>query len=137
MVDCLFRDGNVQKAINLYVDYYVKDVASVAKVDTSSIIQMLQNKLYEGIRRNIDLLIFVILTCKESVDKSFILLELCELNHINKPSELTEVIDVNSIGKEKVELLFFLLNNDEILKHYSIIDSFKERLSERKKTTSI
>ncbi|WP_025817452.1 hypothetical protein, partial [Hoylesella shahii] len=31
MVDCLFRDGNVQKAINLYVDYYVKDVASVAR----------------------------------------------------------------------------------------------------------
>lgn len=133
MVDCLFRDGNVQKAIDLYVDYYVKDVASVAKVDTLSIIQMLQNKLYEGIRRNINLLIFVILTCKESVDKSFILLELCELNHINKPSELTEVIDVSSNGKEKVELLFSLLNNDEILKHYSIIDSFKERLSERKK----
>ena len=133
MVDCLFREGNVQKAINLYVDYYVKDVASVAKVDTSSIIQMLQDNLYEGIRRNIDLLIFVALTCKDSVDKSFILLEFCELNNISKPSELTDVIDVESLGKGKVELLFSLLNNDEILKHYSIIDSFKERLSERKK----
>ena len=133
MVDCLFREGKVQSAINLYVDYYVKDVASVAKVDTSSIIQILQNNLYEGIRRNIDLLIFVILTCKDSVDKSFILLEFCELNNIRKPSELIDVIDVVSFGKEKIELLFSLLNNDEILKHYSIIDSFKERLSERKK----
>lgn len=133
MVDCLFKEGKVQRAINLYVDYYVKDVASVAKVDTSSIMQMLQNNLYEGIRRNIDLLIFVTLTCKDSVDKSFILLEFCELNNISKPSELTDVVDIESIGKEKIELLFSLLNNDEILKHYSIIDSFKERLSERKK----
>lgn len=133
MVDCLFREGKVQRAINLYVDYYVKDVPSVSKVDTFSIIQMLQNNLYEGIRRNIDLLIFVILTCRDSVDKSFILLEFCELNNISKPSELTDVIDVESLGKEKVELLFSLLNDDEILKHYSIIDSFKERLSERKK----
>lgn len=133
MIDCLFKDNKIQKAINLYVDYYIKDVASVAKVDTLSIIQMLQDNLYEGVRRNIDLLIFVALTCKDSVDKSFILLEFCELNNISRPSELTKVIDVESVGKEKIELLFSLLNNDEILKHYSIIDSFKERLSERKK----
>lgn len=133
MVDCLFKDGKTQNAINLYVDYYIKDVASVAKVDTLSIIQLLQDNLYEGVRRNIDLLIFVALTCKDSVDKSFILLEFCELNNISRPSELTDVIDVESVGKAKIELLFSLLNNDEILKHYSIIDSFKERLSERKK----
>lgn len=133
MVDCLFKDGKIQDAINLYVDYYVNDLASVAKVDTSSIIQMLQDKLYAGVRRNVNLLIFVALTCKDSVDKSFILLEFCELNNINRPSELIEVMDVDCVGKRKIELLFSLLNNDEILKHYSIIDSFKERLSERKK----
>ena len=60
-------------------------------------------------------------------------MEFCELNNISRPSELIEVIDVESVGKAKIELLFSLLNNDEILKHYSIIDSFKERLSERKK----
>ena len=133
MVDCLFQEKKIQKAINLYVDYYIKDVAAVAKVDTSSIMQMLQDKLYEDIRRNIDLLIFVALTCKDSVDKSFILLEFCELNAISRPSELTKEIDIESVGKEKIELLFSLLNDDEILKHYSIIDSFQERLSERKK----
>lgn len=133
MVDCLFKDGKVQQAINLYVDYYVKDVASVSKVDTQSVILYLQDNLYEGVRRNIDLLIFVALTCKDSVDKSFILLEFCELNNINRPSEIAEVLDVETLGKERIELLYSLLNNDEILKHYSIIDSFKERLTERKK----
>lgn len=133
MVDCLFKDDKVQEAVNLYVEYYVKDLASVAKVDTFSIIKLLQDKLYEGIRRNIDLLIFVALTSKDSVDKSFVLLEFCELKNIRRPSELIDVIDVEVEGKEKIELLFSLLNNDEILKHYSIIDSFKERLSERKK----
>lgn len=133
MVDCLFRDGKVQKAIKHYVDYYVKDLASVAKVDTSSIIKYLQDNLYQGIRRNIDLLIFVALACKDSVDKSFVLLELCEIQHVQYPSELIDVLLINEYGKEKLELLFSLLNDDEILKHYSIIDSFKDRLSERKK----
>lgn len=133
MADCLFKLKKIQEVINLYVDYYVSDVASVAKVDTSSIIQYLQENLYEGVRRNIDLLIFVALTCKESVDKSFILLEFCEINNIKCPSELIDVLDANVIGIRKIELLFSLLNNDEILKHYSIIESFKERLTVRKK----
>ncbi len=133
MVDCLFQDGKVQTAINHYVDYYVKDLASVAKVDTLSIIKYLQDNLYQGIRRNVDLLIFVALACKDSVDKSFVLLELCEIQKVQYPSELIDVLHVNEYGKEKLELLFSLLNDDEILKHYSIIDSFKDRLSERKK----
>lgn len=133
MVDCLFQDGKVQKAISHYVNYYVKDLASVAKVDTYSIIKYLQDNLYEGIRRNVDLLIFVTLTCNDSVDKSFILLELCELMNVQYPSGLIDVLPIQEYGKEKLELLFSLLNDDEILKHYSIIDSFKDRLSERKK----
>lgn len=133
MIDCLFKDGEIQQAINLYIDYYIKDIASVSKVDTQSIIQYLQDNLYEGVRRNIDLLIFVSLTCKDSVDKSFILLEFCEINNIARPSEITEALDVETFGKERIELLYSLLNNDEILKHYSIIDSFKDRLTERKK----
>lgn len=133
MVDCLFQDNKVQEAINLYVDYYVKDLASVAKVDTDSIIKYLQENLYDGIRRNVDLLIFVALTCKYSVDKSFVLLELCEIKNVQYPSELISALSLQEYGKEKLEVLFSLLNNDEILKHYSIIDSFKDRLSERKK----
>ena len=133
MVDCLFQDGKVQKAIDAYVDYYVKDIASVAKVDTFSIIKHLQDNLYEGIRRNVNLLIFVALACRDSVDKSFVLLELCEINNVKYPSELIEALPVCEYGKEKLELLFSLLNDDEILKHYSIIDSFKDRLFERKK----
>lgn len=133
MVDCLFRDGKVQAAINHYIDYYVQDLASVAKVDTLSIVKYLQDNLYQGVRRNINLLIFVALACKDSVDKSFILLELCEIQNVQYPSELIDVLQISEYGKEKLELLFSLLNDDEILKHYSIIDSFKDRLSERKK----
>lgn len=133
MVDCRYQEGKVQEAINLYVRYYIQDLASVAKVDTSSIIKYLQDNLYEGIRRNIDLLIFVALTCKDSVDKSFILLEFCELKNVKKPSDLISVLELESVDKSKMELLFSLLNDDEILKHYSIIDSFQNRLLERKK----
>lgn len=132
-IKCLFQQNKTQQAINEYVDYYVNDNPSVAKVDTETIIKNLQENLYEGIRRTVNLVIFVALTCKDTVDKSFILLEFCELQKAKVPSELIEKLDVNVYGVEKLELFFALMNDDETLRHYLNIDSFKERLAERKK----
>lgn len=133
MIECLFRENKVQTAINRYVEFYVKDLPSVAKVDTNSIIKYLQDNLYEGIRRNINLVIFVALTCKDTVDKSFVLFEFCEIQGINVPSELIGKLNVDELGLDKIELFFSLMNDDETLRHYLNIDSFKERLTERKK----
>ena len=133
MIKCLFQQNAIQQAINKYVDYYISDNPSVAKVDTKTIIKYLQENLYEGIRRSINLVIFVALTCKETVDKSFILFEFCELKGVRVPSELIKRLDVKEYGIEKIELFFTLMNDDETLRHYLNIDSFKERLAERKK----
>ena len=133
MVECLACQNEYQKAISLYVNYFLKDIPSVVKVDTQCIIQHLQDNLYEGVRRNIDLVIFVALACKEIVDKSYILLEFCELKGVKKPSELIDILDPQICGIDKLELFYSLLDDDEILKNYSIIESYEERLNERKK----
>lgn len=133
MIECLTCKKEYQKAISLYVKYYLEDIPSVVKVDTQCIIQHLQDNLYEGIRRNVDLVIFVALSCKEIVDKSYILLEFCELKGVKKPSELIEILDPQTYGSNKLELFYSLLDDDEILKNYSIIESYEDRLNERKK----
>lgn len=133
MIECLFCKNDIQTAIYKYVYYYISDLPSVAKVDTKSIIKHIQENLYEGVRRNIDLVIFVALTCKDTVDKSFVLFEFCEIQGVKVPSELINKLDVQTIGIEKVALFFSLMNDDETLRHYLNIESFKERLMERKK----
>lgn len=133
MIECLFLENKVQSAINKYIEFYINDLPSVAKVDTNIIIKYLQDNLYEGIRRNIDLVIFVALTCNDIVDKSFVLFEFCEIQGVRKPSELILKLDISKFGKEKIELFFYLMNDDETLRHYLNIESFKDRLTERKK----
>lgn len=128
MVKCLHDSGQTDKAITLYVDYLVTDQAATTKVDTESIVTYLQDNLYEGFRRNIDLAIFMGLNCNDGVDKSFILFEFCEAKGVNLPSELIGRLDE---PLDRQEVFFAILNDDETLRHYFNIPSLRKRLNER------
>lgn len=132
MIECHFRDGSLPKALKLYVDLYISDEPSVSKVDTTSIIKDMQDKLYCDIRRTIDLVIFVGMNCENNVDKSFILFEFCEIKGKTKPSELIVSLE-EDYEKERVEVFFRIMNDNETLRHYFNIGSFQARLEERQK----
>lgn len=130
MVKCLFLNNKVEQAISLYVDYLLNDQPATQKVDTEEIIKYLQDKLYEDIRRNIDLAIFMGLNCKDGVDKSFILLEYCETQGVERPADLIGVLDE---PEDRQEAFFAIMNDDETLRHYFNIPSLKDRLNDRLK----
>lgn len=130
IIKCLFLDKKVEQAISFYVDYLLNDQAAIKKVDTDEIIKYLQDNLYEDIRRNIDLAIFMGLNCKDGVDKSFILLEYCESQGVERPADLIEVLNE---PKDRQEVFFAIMNDDETLRHYFNIPSLKDRLNERLK----
>lgn len=130
MVKCLFLDKKVEQAISLYVDFLLNDQPATQKVDTDEIIKYLQDNLYEGIRRNIDLAIFMGLNCKDGVDKSFILLEYCETQGVERPADLIGALDES---EDRQEAFFAIMNDDETLRHYFNIPSLKDRLNERLK----
>ena len=130
MVKCLFQDKKVEQAISLYVDFLLNDQPATQKVDTDEIIKYLQDNLYEGIRRNIDLAIFMGLNCKDGVDKSFILLEYCETQGVDRPADLIGNLDE---PEDRQEAFFAIMNDDETLRHYFNIPSLKDRLNERLK----
>lgn len=130
MVKCRFMEGKIEYAITLYVDYLLYDQPATMKVDTDEIIKYLQDNLYEGIRRSIDLAIFMGLNCKDGVDKSFILLEFCESKGVERPADLIGILDESN---DRQEAFFAILNDDETLRHYFNIPSLKDRLNERLK----
>lgn len=130
MIKCLFMAGKTEQAISLYVDYLLNDQPASQKVDTEEIIKYLQDNLYEGIRRNIDLAIFMGLNCKDGVDKSFILLEYCETQGVERPADLIGALDE---PEDRQEAFFAIMNDDETLRHYFNIPSLKDRLNERQK----
>lgn len=130
MVKCLFLDKKVEQAISLYVDFLLNDQPATKKVDTDEIIKYLQDNLYEGVRRNIDLAIFMGLNCKDGVDKSFILLEYCETQGVERPADLIGNLDE---PEDRQEAFFAIMNDDETLRHYFNIPSLKDRLNERLK----
>lgn len=130
MMKCLFLDKKVEQAISLYVDFLLSDQPATKKVDTDEIIKFLQDNLYEDIRRNIDLAIFMGLNCKDGVDKSFILLEYCETQGVERPADLIGNLDE---PENRQEAFFAIMNDDETLRHYFNIPSLKDRLDERLK----
>lgn len=130
MVKCLFMAKKVERAISLYVDFLMKDQPATQKVDTDEIVKYLQDNLYEGIKRNIDLAIFMGLNCKDGVDKSFILLEFCETKGVERPADLIGELDE---PEDRQEAFFAIMNDDETLRHYFNIPSLKDRLDERLK----
>ena len=130
MVKCQFMNKKVEQAISLYVNFLLNDQPATQKVDTDEIIKFLQDNLYEGIRRNIDLAIFMGLNCKEGVDKSYILLEYCETQGVERPADLIGFLEES---KDRQEAFFAIMNDDETLRHYFNIPSLKDRLNERLK----
>lgn len=130
MVRCQFLDRKVEQAISLYVYFLLNDQPATQKVDTDEIVKYLQDNLYEGIRRSIDLAIFMGLNCKDGVDKSFILLEYCEMQGVERPADLIGVLDE---PEDRQEAFFAIMNDDETLRHYFNIPTLKDRLNERLK----
>jgi len=130
MIKCLFEDGKINEAVKLYVDFFVSDSNLVSKVDSQSIINYMKDNVYEGIRRNMDLTIFVSLTCNTNIDKSCMLLEYCELCDKLKASELLD--DFQELTP-RAEIFFYLATEDETLRNYVNIRSFRERLEERER----
>jgi hypothetical protein len=93
--------------------------------------QLLKKQKYKGIKRTIELPIFVGLNSPKDTDKSFILQSFCDYYDVKKPSELFDLI-TNS-DKKKIETLFSVIISEDILRHYVYINSTQESLEEKQK----
>ncbi len=129
--DALVKLEQYDDAIRLFVDEYLKDGHSINKINAPNLTLLLRKLKYKGIKRTIDLPIFVSLNSDDDLEKSFILEQYCKIFQKKTPSKLFE--DFLDSNKAKVELFYHIVCNSETLKHSIYINTTIDRLAERQK----
>ena len=129
--ESLVQLENYNEAISLFVDQYLTNINSINKIKALDLIMLLRKQKYKGIRRTIDLPIFVGLNSNDDLEKSFILEQFCKIYLKQKPSELFELNISEDSGKS--ELFYNIVCNTETLKHSIYINKTIDRLTERQK----
>lgn len=129
--DCLIKLENYNEAICLFVDQFLVNPNSINKIKAIELIILLRKQKYKGIKRTIDLPIFVELTSNDDLEKSFILEQFCKIHFKKVPSELFDA--TTSDNSNKIELFFNNVCNSETLKHSIYINTTIDRLTERQK----
>lgn len=130
MIDCLLRQKQINQLIQRYVDIYIMNPAYVTRVNTKEVVQHLRSTLYEGVTRNMDLIIFIGLNSDDTLDVSYMLYDFCLVYGKEKPSQLLPMLAKQD--QQKVETFLAVAKDDEILSDYINITNVKLRLEERK-----
>lgn len=123
-----------QQAVRFYIDKYIENKAFVSKIDTHQFLDDIKKQRYEGIRNNIDFLLFIFLNAEKYPQKQFVLERYCKYEGVNYPSELIDILSDKSPAK--VELFFSILLTDDILYHHYKLKSTMDVLEEKLKIVS-
>ena len=125
---------NRQKAIRFYVDKYIDNKAFVSKVNTRQFMIDIKNSRYDGLKNDIDFLIFVFLNAENYPQKQFVLESYCKYKNVVYPSEL--LAKLKRKDPKMIELFLYLLVTDDLLYHHYKLKSTLEVLDEKIKIAS-
>lgn len=120
-----------QKAVKFYVEKFIENRAFVSKVETDEFMELIKQTKYEGLKNDIDFLIFIFLNAQLYPQKEFVLQSYCKYEGVTYPSDLIEVFRYKD--KTRVELFFYLILSDDILYHYYKLKSTLDVLDEKLK----
>lgn len=123
-----------QQAVRFYIDKYIENKAFVSKIDTHQFLDDIKKQRYEGIRNNIDFLLFIFLNAEKYPQKQFVLERYCKYEGVDYPSELIGIL--SDKAPAKVELFFSILLTDDILYHHYKLKSTMDVLEEKLKIVS-
>lgn len=120
-----------QEAVAFYVDCYIENRSFVSKVDTDKFLVDIKLSHYDGLRTGLDMMIFMFLNADNYPQKQFVLENYCRYRNVTYPSEL--INDLKRRNRQKVELFFSILLNDDILSHHYKLRSTINVLDEKLK----
>ncbi len=123
-----------QKAIRFYVEKYIGNKAFVSKVDTRQFMIDIKNSRYEGLKNDIDFLIFILINAENYPQKQFVLESYCKYENVIYPSDLLDKFKKKD--PRKVELFLYLLVTDDLLYHHYKLKSTLDVLDEKIKIAS-
>lgn len=123
-----------QKAIKFYVCKFIENKAFVSKVETKQFMEDIKDSRYQGLKNDIDFLIFIFLNAVNYPQKQFVLQSYCKYEGVTYPSELLRKFQDKD--PQKVELFLYLLVTDDLLYHHYKFKSTFEVLDEKIKIAS-
>ena len=130
---CYEQLDDKQSAIEFYVRQYLRGTAYVSHVNTQPLINLLYKEKYKkGVKNSIELQLFVFLNAKEDERKSCVLERYCRYKDVSCVSELILELE-DFVDKQKLELYFYLLASEDILRHMVYVKSTKTMLEEQQK----
>ena len=133
--NCYLGLGDNQNAIKFYVDQYIDAKVYISRVNTDELIKNLHKAKYKnGVRNTLDLQLFVFLNTFEDEQKACVLERFCAYKDIEEVSRLIDELKDEG-NKEKVELFFYLIASEDILRHMVYVNSTKKMLEEQQKLT--
>lgn len=133
--NCYLGLNDKQNAIKFYVDQYIDGKVYVSRVNTDELIKSLHKAKYKnGVRNTLDLQIFVFLNAFEDEQKACVLERFCAYKDIEEVSILIDELRYEE-NKEKVELFFYFIASEDILRHMVYVNSTKKMLEEQQKLT--
>jgi hypothetical protein len=120
-----------QKAVKFYIEKFMMNRAFVSKVETEEFMDSIKKDKYEGLKTDIEFLIFIFLNATLYPQKEFVLHSYCKYQGVQYPSELIDLL--KNQDKVKVEIFFSLILSDDILYQYYKLKSTVEVLDEKLK----
>ncbi len=123
-----------QSAIRFYIEKFMFNRAFVSKVETDEFMDIIKKDKYNGLKNDLDFLIFIFLNAKLYPQKEFVLHSYCKYEGVEYPSELIDLL--KNKNRAKLELFFCLILSDDILYHYYKLKSTVEVLDEKLKIVS-
>lgn len=123
-----------QAAVKFYIQEFMLNRAFVSKVETDNFMEIIKKDKYQGLKNDMDFLIFIFLNAKLYPQKEYVLHSYCKYEGVEYPSQLIDLL--KNKNQDKLELFFFLILTDDILYHYYKLKSTLEVLDEKLKIVS-
>lgn len=121
-----------QEAVRFYTDCYIENRSYVSKVATADFMNDIKQSRYNGLKNDLDLMLFVFLNADKYPQKQFVLERYCRYERATYPSELISRLSRKG-NPRKVELFFSILLTDDILYHHYKLRSTSDVLDEKLK----
>lgn len=127
--ESLFHQKKYKNAYSFFIDTYIESPAFISKTRASLLIEFFHNCKFKNERLTLKYLLFILINSDSSTDKSYVLEKYLNYKELKLPSEL-----ISQISQEDItilEILFFHILTDDVLRHLMGIRSTKDLLAER------
>ncbi|MCM1141159.1 MAG: hypothetical protein NC453_21545 [Muribaculum sp.] len=133
--ESLFNLEQYKQAYTFFIDTYLESPAYISKTKATLLIDHFHECRFKNERLTLKYLLFILINSDRPTDKSFVLENYLRYKDFSTPSQLLE--QLSDIEIPVMEVLFYHVLSDDILRHLMGIRSTRDLLDEKKAIVNI